>query len=101
MAEKHQYSIILLTTAGCEGCQIMHSNTLEAINISHKDIEFKRVDMLKDTKETEQYCKKFGITDFPTILMFNNNKNSEIPEYRYTGSMPVSVVLRWIDIHFK
>ena len=97
MAEEHKYTIILLTTAGCEGCQVMHSNTLEAINMSHKDIEFKRVDMIKDMKETEQYCKKYNITDFPTILFFSN----EELKYKYTGSMPVVVVLRWIDIHFK
>jgi len=101
MAEEHKYTIILLTTAGCEGCQIMHSNTLEAVHMSHKDIEFKRIDMLKNSDETKQYCKKYSITDFPTILMFDNNKNTETPVYKYTGSMPVSVVLRWIDIHFK
>lgn len=97
MAEEHKYTIILLTTAGCQGCSVMHSNTLEAVHMSHKDIEFKRVDMLKDTKETEQYCKKYNITDFPTILFFSN----EELKYKYTGSMPVVVVLRWIDIHFK
>lgn len=97
MAEQHKYTIILLTTAGCEGCQVMHSNTLEAVHMSHKDIEYKRVDMLKDTEETKQYCKKYNITDFPTILFFDNDTF----KYKYTGSMPVVVVLRWIDIHFK
>ena len=97
MTEQHKYTIILLTTAGCEGCSIMHSNTLEAVNMSHKDIEYKRVDMLKDTEETKQYCRKYNITDFPTILFFDNDTF----KYKYTGSMPVVVVLRWIDIHFK
>ena len=97
MAEQHNYTIVLLTTAGCQGCNIMHSNTLEAIHMSHKNIEYKRVDMLKDTKETEQYCRKFQIKDFPTILLFDG----ENLKYKYTGSMPTVVVLRWIDIHFK
>ena len=100
MAEEHKYTIILLTTAGCQGCAIMHSNTLEAIHMSHKDIEYKRIDMLKDSKETEQYCKSFGVKDFPTILFFDNSKPAGY-KYKYTGSMPVVVILRWIDIHFK
>lgn len=97
MAEEFKYTIILLTTAGCEGCQIMHQNTIEAIAMSYKPIEFKRIDLLKDTKETENYCKEFEITDFPTILLFDGTNL----KYKYTGSMPVVVVLRWIDIHFK
>jgi len=100
MAEEHKYTIILLTTAGCEGCQIMHTNVLESVHMSHKDIEFKRIDMLKDTEETKKYCKKYNISDFPAMLMFNNS-NPDTPVFKYIGSMPISVILRWIDIHFK
>lgn len=97
MAEEHKYKIILLTTAGCDGCQVMHQNTVEAINMSHKPIEFKRIDLIKDADETKKCCKYFGVKDFPTILLFDG----EDLKLKYTGSMPVAVILRWIDIHFK
>lgn len=92
------YTLMLITLEGCQGCRIMFENVVEAINKSHKPIEFKHIKLAKDTiKNNKDILNKYKIEDYPAVLFFNGDKLL----YKYIGTMPISVILRWIDIHFK
>ena len=86
--------ILLITTKGCAACTIMRRLITEAINESHKSITFKERDV-KDADIT--FLKDNIVTDFPTTFFIKDG----IVKYRYTGTNPKVVILRWIDIHFK
>lgn len=92
------YNITLLTTPGCQGCSIMLSNTVEAVSKSSKPIDFKHIVIGQDNiKDNKAFLVKHNIKDFPTLMLFKGDKLL----YKYSGSMPIIVILRWIDVHFK
>ena len=86
--------IVLITTKGCEGCNIMHKNIKQALENTSKKIEYITKDISDLTKAEKAKLKS---SDFPTILFINNNRivRKEI------GTKPYIVVLRWIDVDFK
>ena len=84
--------IILVTTKGCEGCAIMAASIRKAIAMSTKDINYGQTDVAEIPKSERD---KYKLKDFPTILMFVDNKL----KYKYSGTMPAIVIVRWIDIN--
>ena len=87
--------ILLITTKGCKGCSIMHQLVTDALDsISNKNIEFVE-------KDVETVDKKWLFTnkifDFPTVLFIN----SDIITFKYTGTMPAPVIIRWIKLYLK
>ena len=88
--------ITLVTTKGCTGCNIMEYNIKQALKEVNKDnsILFERIDAETFGKKA---IRTFNITDFPTILLFKDDNL----KLKYVGSMPIIVILRWIDVYFK
>ena len=88
------YKILLITTKGCGACDIMSRLVKEAIVSSKKSIQY----VEKDYKDIpKKYLALNEITDFPTTLFIKDNE----VKFKYTGTNPKIVILRWIDVYFK
>ena len=86
--------IILVTTKGCEGCNIMHKSIKQALNNTSKKIEYVTKDITELSKDEKS---KLKTSDFPTTLFYKNNRITR----REVGTRPYIVVVRWIDVDFK
>lgn len=86
--------IVVVTIKGCECCKIM-------CRIIREVLAKRKVEIAFEAKESElldkKFLKTFNIKDFPTILFFKEGAL----KFKYTGTMPASVINRWIDIHLK
>ena len=63
--------IVLITTKGCEGCNIMHKNIKQALENTSKKIEYITKDISDLTKAEKAKLKS---SDFPTVLFVKNNR---------------------------
>ena len=86
--------IILVTTKGCEGCNIMYKSIKQALDCTSKKIEYVVKDVTELTKEEKSKLKTY---DFPTTLFYKNDRITR----REVGTRPYIVVVRWIDVDFK
>ena len=86
--------IVLVTTKGCEGCNIMHKSIKQALDCTSKKIEYVVKDVTELTKEEKSKLKTY---DFPTTLFYKNNRITRLE----VGTRPYIVVVRWIDVDFK
>ena len=86
--------ILILTTEGCEACDIAKHNVEIAIFQSNKEIEKEVKDWHEEKRE---FIVKNKIKDFPTVMYFVNERLVN----KVVGSYPSAVYLRWIDIYFK
>ena len=86
--------IVLVTTKGCEGCNIMHKSIKQALDCTSKKIEYVVKDVTELTKEEKS---KLTTYDFPTTLFYKNDRITR----REVGTRPYIVVVRWIDVDFK
>jgi hypothetical protein len=86
--------ILIVTTEGCEACNIAEDNITSAVAQSSIDLDIQ----VKDYHEfTKQEQKDYKLKDYPTVLyMFG-----ETILFRSVGTYPIPVYLRWIDIYFK
>ena len=86
--------ILIVTTEGCEACNIAEDNVVAAVAQSSIDIDIE----VKDYHEfTKQEQKEYKLNDYPTVLyMFG-----ETVLIRTVGTYPTPVYLRWIDMYFK
>lgn len=87
------YEILIITTEGCEACNIAKNNVNNAFLQTSKKVKV----TVKDRTEVSDIIKKYKIKDFPTVIYFVNG----VVKYKATGSYPSAVYLRWIDLHFK
>lgn len=86
--------ILLVTTRGCAACVIMTRLVKQAVEESHKSIALD----VKDIKAVDKsFLHSHKITDFPTTFFIKD----DVVKFIYTGTNPVTVIHRWIDIHFK
>ena len=58
--------IILITTSGCYGCEIIKNTLNELIEEENYDIDIKEIDY--QNPDYKQFIKDNNITDFPTTL---------------------------------
>ena len=86
--------IVLVTTKGCEGCNIMHKSIKQALNNTSKKIEYVTKDITELSKDEKS---KLKTSDFPTTIFYRNNRITR----QEVGTRPYIVVLRWIDVDFK
>ena len=86
--------ILLITTKGCDGCAVARNNIKQAIDASKKKIIFEEIDVSKVNKV---FLRTLKVRDFPTTIIY---KEDEV-RVTWGGSVPVIVVQRWIDVHFK
>lgn len=86
--------IVLVTTKGCEGCNIMHKSIKQALDCTSKKIEYVVKDITELTKEEKS---KLKTSDFPTTVFYKNNRITR----KEVGTRPYIVVVRWIDVDFK
>ena len=86
--------IVLITTKGCEGYNIMHKSIKQALDCTSKKIEY----VVKDIKKlTTEEKIKIKASDFPTTVFYKNDRITR----REVGTRPYIVVVRWIDVDFK
>ena len=86
--------ILILTTAGCEACNIAKRNVDFAMIQTKTEIQIEIKDWHEEKKE---FIKAHKVKDFPTVLYFIDDKVVN----KAVGSYPSAVYLRWIDIYFK
>lgn len=86
--------IVLVTTKGCEGCNIMHKSIKQALNNTSKKIEYVTKDITELSKDEKS---KLKTSDFPTTIFYKNDRITR----QEVGTRPYIVVLRWIDVDFK
>ena len=90
--------IMLITTKGCEGCEIMKNSIKQALALTKKEgITFRQVDIKQLMETNKDLYNSLKLRDFPTTI-FRKYKNIVRKE---VGTRPYIVVLRWIDIDFK
>lgn len=88
------YKIVIITTEGCEACNIAEDNITSAVAQSSVDVDI----VLKDFHEfSSKEQKEYKLMDYPTVLYFIDNKIV----YTSVGTYPVPVYLRWINMYFK
>lgn len=87
------YKIVILTTFGCEGCNIAIENVRKAIKQCSKPITLE----IKTREDVgRKYLKYHDITDFPAILFCVNDRI----KYKVYGSKHPNMIIRWIDLYF-
>lgn len=88
------YKIVIVTTEGCEACNIAEDNITAAVTQSSVDVDI----VLKDFhKFSSKEQKEYKFRDYPTVLYFIDNNIV----YTSVGTYPVPVYIRWIDMYFK
>ena len=86
--------ILILTTEGCEACEIAKRNVDVAIVQASQEIEIEVKDWHSVSKDL---IVKNKVKDFPTVLYIIDDKVI----HKAVGSYPSAVYLRWIDMYFK
>ena len=88
------YKIVIVTTEGCEACNIVEDNITAAVAQSSVDVDI----IVKDFHEFNSNEQKlYKLRDYPTVLYFAN----DTLVYTSIGTYPVPVYIRWIDMYFK
>lgn len=86
--------ILILTTEGCEACDIAQRNVDIAMSQATTEIQIE----IKDWHEEKRdFIIKNKVKDFPTVFYFIDDKLI----HKAVGSYPSAVYLRWIDMYFK
>ena len=86
--------ILILTTEGCEACEIAKRNVDIAMSQATTEIMIQVNDWHKVSKDL---IVKNKVKDFPTVLYIIDDKVI----HKAVGSYPSAVYLRWIDMYFK
>lgn len=88
--------ILVITTKGCIGCEVAVNNTRDAIKQVHNRGHI--IQENKDWKEVDRtLLKENKVKDYPTTIFFANHR----PRFKYVGSYPIPVLVRWIDLYMK
>lgn len=86
--------ILILTTEGCEACDITQRNVDIAMSQATTEIQIE----IKDWHEEKRdFIIKNKVKDFPTVFYFIDNKLI----HKAVGSYPSAVYLHWMDMYFK
>ena len=88
------YKIVIITTEGCEACEIAKRNVDIAMSQATTEIMIQVNDWHKVSKDL---IVKNKVKDFPTVLYIIDDKVI----HKAVGSYPSAVYLRWIDMYFK
>jgi hypothetical protein len=88
------YKIVILTTEGCEACEIAQRNIDIAVSQVSKEIQVKVKDWHEEKRD---FIVKHKIKDFPTVIYFVG----DCIVNKTVGTYPSAVYLRWIDMYFK
>lgn len=86
--------IVLITTEGCVGCDIMKRSIKSAIEQTKVDITVEELDI---KKVNYKFIRQFKVNDVPCVLFFKDNNYL----FKKIGSVPAVVVVQWINVHFK
>ena len=86
--------ITLITSEGCLGCEVMRASIKAAIEKTKADIEIEEMDINNNPKKI---IKQFHVDDTPCAIFFKNNKYL----FKKIGSVPIVVVVQWINVHYK
>lgn len=85
--------ILLITTKGCEACQVMNNIIERAIYLYGKEVKYE----IKDKDEVGiKFLKDKEINDFPTTVFYQNDNIVFIT----TGTKPSEVLKKEMVIHF-
>ena len=86
--------ITLITSEGCEGCEVMRNSIKTAIEKTKANVYIDEMDV---NKVNRGFIKKFRIEDTPCALFFKDDKFL----FKKIGSVPSVVVVQWINVHYK
>lgn len=86
--------ILIITTKNCLGCAIQTEHVQTAIAKSSKNICLEIKDF-KDIPKRVIYYNK--INDYPATLFMVD----DVVKFKYTGSIPVIMIQRYIDVYLK
>lgn len=86
--------ILILTTEGCEACDIAQRNVDIAMSQATTEIQIEVKDWHEEKRD---FIIKNKVKDFPTVFYFIDNKLI----HKAVGSYPSAVYLRWMDMYFK
>lgn len=88
------YKILIVTTEGCEACDIAINNVTNAVLQSSVKIE----NEVKDWHNcTRNFIVDNKIRDYPAVVYLDDKKVIKIA----IGTYPTAIYLRWIDMFFK
>ena len=88
------YKIVIVTTKGCEACNIAENNITAAVAQSSVDVDI----IIKDFHEfNSKEQNLYKLRDYPTVLYFAD----DTLVYSSVGTYPVQVYIRWIYMYFK
>ena len=89
------FKILILTTEGCEACDIAKCNVNAAI------VQSSNIEITREVKDWHEMDKSFinanKIKDFPAVLYICD----DIVVNKTIGTYPSIVYLRWINMYFK
>lgn len=87
-SNKHtKNEITLITTKGCEGCSIMNNVILKSLDNLNIPVTYKVKDISEISKD---FIIRYNITDFPTTLIFVNDKYIE----KITGTKAIFYMVK-------
>lgn len=90
--------IILYTLDDCEGCKILRKNVNEVIQKNTTlEITVNEINSTGSEKKVLRQLSPYKVYDFPAMLFIKNG----IITLADSGSRPVTVLQRYIDLYFK
>ena len=85
--------VLLITTKGCEACQIMDNIIRRALYLYGKPVEYEIKGRLQ---VDDNFIREHHIDDYPTTVFYQNDNVVFIT----TGTKPAEVLTRDMNIHF-
>lgn len=88
--------ILILTTKGCEACNIARHNITAAI-VQCDSIDNIEVETKDWHDEKRDFIAAHKVKDFPTVFYMLDERVVS----KSVGTYPIPVYIRWIDMYFK
>lgn len=91
--ERTVNKVFIITTKGCEACNVLNNIMSEVIKASKVSFEF----VTKDVSEVDKtWLKQNKVKDFPTTFLIQNDSI----RHSFVGTLPFIVILRYINVLF-
>lgn len=86
--------VLLITTKGCEACNIVKDLIQKALKIYGKEVEYE----VKDKDEVDKkFLSTYHVTDFPSTLLIEN----DMVVFNFSGTRPAIIIARFMSVHFS
>ena len=85
--------LLLITTKGCEACQIMDNIIRRALYLYGKPVEYEIKSRLQ---VDDNFIREHHIDDYPTVVLYQD----DIVVFITTGTKPAEALKKDMVIHF-